>query len=248
MDWQRRVSPDTGMTTRLSALARLGRREVGLIAALFAIAALMLGFGLLATEMLEGDMAGFDRAVMWAFRSGGDPSTPIGAAWLQEFGRDVTALGSIAFLGFVVTATVGYLLLVGKRGLAVLIAVAVLGGELIGTLLKLAFDRPRPEIPHAARVFTASFPSGHALLSAVTFLTLGALLTRVTADRRVKAYFIALAVFLTIVIGVSRVYLGVHYPSDVLAGWCLGAAWALLCWFTALRLQQHGDVEPPGGS
>jgi undecaprenyl-diphosphatase len=125
-------------------------------------------------------------------------------------------------------------------------AAAVLGGTAISSLLKMGFDRPRPDIPHAARVFTASFPSGHATLSAVTFLTLGSLLTRVTADRRVKIYFMALAVFLTVLVGVSRVYLGVHFPSDVLAGWCVGAAWAVLCWAGALWSQQRGHVEAPG--
>jgi undecaprenyl-diphosphatase len=126
--------------------------------------------------------------------------------------------------------------------------VAVLGGEILSTILKMAFDRPRPDIPHAARVFTASFPSGHAMLSAVTFLTLGALLTRVNADQRVKTYFMALAVFLTVIVGLSRIYLGVHYPTDVLAGWCVGAAWAILCWSGAYWLQQQGKVEPAGPS
>ncbi|MBC8037109.1 MAG: phosphatase PAP2 family protein [Rhizobiales bacterium] len=233
---------------RLLFLARLGRHEIGLIAALFVAAALILGFGLLAEDVLEGDTSGFDRAVIMAFRSGGDIADPIGPAWLEELGRDVTALGSFAFLGFVFLASVGYLLLVRKRALALLMTVAVIGGTIISTLLKMGFDRPRPDIPHAVRVFTASFPSGHATLSAVTFLTLGALLTRVNADRRVKVYFMVLAVFLTIIVGLSRVYLGVHYPSDVLAGWSIGAAWAVLCWTGALWLQQRGAVEPPGPS
>jgi len=233
---------------RLSSLARLGRREIGLIAALFIVAALILGFGLLAEEVMEGDTASFDQTVILAFRTGGNPADPIGPAWLEEAGRDVTALGSFAFLGFVFAAAVGYLLLVRKRGLALLMVVAVLGGTALSTLLKMGFDRPRPDIPHAARVFTASFPSGHATLSTVTFLTLGALLSRVNADPRVKAYFMFLAVFLTIAVGLSRLYLGVHYPSDVLAGWCVGAAWAVLCWTVALRLQQRGKVEPPGAS
>ncbi|HVF37208.1 MAG TPA: phosphatase PAP2 family protein, partial [Sphingomicrobium sp.] len=96
--------------------------------------------------------------------------------------------------------------------------------------------------------FTASFPSGHAMLSAVTFLTLGALLTRVNADGRVKLYFMTIAVVLTIIVGMSRVYLGVHFPSDVIAGWCVGSAWASLCWAAALWLQRHGDVETPAPS
>ena len=200
----------------------------------------------LIAAVLKGDTASFDQAVIMALRSGGNPADPIGPPWFEELGRDVTALGSFAFLGFVFLATVGYLLLVGKRALAVLMAVGVLGGMLISTLLKMGFDRPRPDLPHLARVFTASFPSGHATLSAITFLTLGALLTRVHADRRIKAYFMALAVFLTVSVGLSRIYLGVHYPSDVLAGWCVGSAWAILIWAGGLWLQQRGNVEPPG--
>ena len=126
---------------------------------------------------------------------------------------------------------------------------SVLGGEIIGTVLKIGFHRPRPElVAHSARVFTASFPSAHAILSAVTFLTIGALLTRAHADRRVKIYFMALAVLLTVAVGLSRVYLGVHYPTDVLAGWCVGAAWAALCWVVALWLQVRGQVEPEAGA
>ncbi len=157
--------------------------------------------------------------------------------------RDVTALGSFAGLGIVFLASLGYLLLLGKRALALLMAAAVLGGVTISTLLKVAFDRPRPDVEGAAQVFTASFPSGHAMLSAVTFLTLGALLARTNGDHRIRVYFMSLAVLLTVLVGLSRIYLGVHYPSDVLAGWCLGTAWALLCWTVALRLQRSGQVE-----
>jgi undecaprenyl-diphosphatase len=153
----------------------------------------------------------------------------------------VTALGSFAFLGLLTAAVAGYLLLVRQRALAVLIVAAAFGGMLLSTLLKLGFDRPRPDVPHLARVFTASFPSGHATLSAVVFLTLGALLARAERKRRVKTYFVALAIFLTVAVGVSRVYLGVHYPSDVLAGWCLGTAWATLCWTAAVWLRVGED-------
>jgi undecaprenyl-diphosphatase len=118
---------------------------------------------------------------------------------------------------------------------------------MLSTGLKMGFERPRPDlVPHATQVYTASFPSGHAMLSAVTYLTLGALLSRVQRRRRVKAFFLGLALTLTLLIGLSRVYLGVHWPSDVLAGWCIGAAWASLCWFVALQLQRSGQVEEPG--
>ena len=210
---------------------------------LFMAGSLLIGFGLLAEQVLEGDTSAFDQAILLAFRSSADPASPIGPAWLQEMARDVTALGSFAFLGFITIAVAGYLLISRRPALVLLMAVAVVGGVVISTLLKLGFDRPRPDIPHGVRVFTASFPSGHAMLSAVTFLTLGALVARAEADRRLKAYFVSMALFLTIIVGVSRVYLGVHYPSDVLAGWCVGSAWAILCWSVALWLEKRGRED-----
>ncbi|WP_181174149.1 phosphatase PAP2 family protein [Mesorhizobium sp. B2-3-11] len=210
-----------------------------LILSLFVAGGLILGFGLLAEEVIEGDTKGFDRTVLLAFRSAGDPSNPIGPPWLEEMGRDVTSLGSFAFLAFVSVAAVGYLLITRERWYAALVALAVVGGEVISTLLKIAFDRPRPDVIHSARVFTASFPSGHAMLSAVTFLTLGALLAKANPDYRAKAYFVSLALFLTVMVGLSRVYLGVHYPTDVLAGWCVGSAWAILCWSAIRWIEQR---------
>ncbi|WP_353021459.1 phosphatase PAP2 family protein [Mesorhizobium sp. M1403] len=210
-----------------------------LIVCLLMAGGLVLGFGLLAEEVLEGDTGGFDRAVLMAFRSAGNPTNPIGPPWLEKMGRDVTSLGSFAFLGFVSAGAVGYLLIAGKRRYAVLVAAAVAGGEAISTLLKVAFDRQRPDLIHTTRVFTASFPSGHAMLSAVTFLTLGVLLAKANPDRRAKAYFVSLAVFLTVMVGLSRVYLGVHYPTDVLAGWCVGSAWAILCWSAVQWIEQR---------
>ena len=225
-------------------MGALGKREIGALIAVFAGAALILGFGLLASEVVEGDTKHFDIAILMAFRTPGSPADLLGPPWIEEMVRDVTALGSYAFIILIVAATVGYLVLVQKHALALLGIGAEFGGIIISNLLKTAFDRPRPDIEQAARVFTASFPSGHATLSAVTFLTLAALLTRTNADERVKAYFIAVAVFMTVIVGISRVYLGVHYPSDVLAGWCIGSAWAVLCWAAALWLQRHGNVEP----
>jgi undecaprenyl-diphosphatase len=139
---------------------------------------------------------------------------------------------------------IGFLVFVRKRGAALLVAVSVGGGSALGHLLKFGFDRPRPDlVPHGVLVHTASFPSSHAMMSAVVYLTLGALLARVQPRRRVKAYLLFLGILLTLIVGSSRVYLGVHWPSDVLAGWTLGAAWALLCWLVALWLQRRGQVE-----
>ena len=230
------------------AVARLGKHEIGAIVAVLVAAVLLLLFGAIAEEVVEGDSNKLDRAVLLSFRSAGDPTDLIGPDWFEEMIRDVTALGSYAFVIIIVTAAVGYLLLMRKYGLALLLVAAEAGGMLFSTLLKELFDRPRPDLEHAARVFTASFPSGHATLSAVTFLTLGALLTRTTTDRKSKLYFMAAAIVLTMMVGLSRLYLGVHYPSDILAGWCIGAAWAVLCWGGALWLQRRGDVERPNQS
>lgn len=195
-------------------------------------------FGALAEEVLEGDTTTFDLAILSALRSAATPADPIGPPWLHEAARDVTSIGSVVFLGFVLLSAVGYLLLVHKRALAILMAFSVAGGELLSTILKKSFDRPRPDIPHVTQVFTASFPSGHAMLSAVTFLTVGALLAGANEDLRLKRYFMGLAVFLTVAVGASRVYLAVHYPTDVLAGWCVGSGWAILCWTVASWFQQ----------
>lgn len=202
------------------------------------VACLVLGFGVLADEVREGETTKFDLTIMSALRAA-DPAFPIGPPWLQEAARDVTSVGSVVFLGFVLLAGVAYLLLIRKRGLAVWMAVAVIGGELLGTILKLSFNRPRPEIPHVTRVFTASFPSGHAMLSAIAFLTVGALLSHANQELRLKAYFMSIAVFLTLAVGISRVYLAVHYPTDVLAGWCIGSGWAILCWTVALWFEER---------
>lgn len=228
----------------LASLLTRARRELALIAA----ALLILAFGQLAAEVVEGETLDFDRAVLLAMREPGNPAEPIGPAWFDEAARDITALGSFACLGLLLASVTGYLLLRGKRATATLLLVSVGGGTIVSTLLKYAFARPRPDVVMpAARVFTASFPSGHATMSAITFLTIAALLARAEAKPRLKAYILVLGVALTVLVGSSRIYLGVHYPTDVLAGWCLGAAWAAMCWGIATRLQRRGAVEPPGG-
>ncbi len=228
----------------VSQWLQLGRREIGPLAAVLLAAGSALAFGKLAEEVLEGDTHAFDRAMLLALRDPADLSNPVGPVWVEEMARDVTSLGGTAVLVLVSVAVIGFLLMVRKRGAALLVLGSIGGGVLLSTILKNVFERTRPDlVPHAVHVYTASFPSGHAMLSAVTYLTLGALLTRVQPQRRVKAYLLTVAVVLTVLIGVSRVYLGVHWPTDVLAGWCIGSAWAMLCWLAALWLQRRGQVE-----
>ena len=215
-----------------------------MIATLLGVALPALAFRASARRWAEGETMAFDRMAVLAFRRPGAPGELLGPPWLQEMGRDVTALGSFAVLGLVLLAATGYLLIARKPRRALLMLGSVLGGVAASTLLKLAYDRPRPDLEGSARVFTASFPSGHAMLSAVVFLTLGALLARAETKRRLKAYHVGLAVLLTLLVGLSRLYLGVHYPTDIVAGWCVGAAWALACWSVAEALERRLEPSP----
>lgn len=198
----------------------------------------------LADEVFEGDTRKLDETILLSLRNPADLSDPLGPPWFEELMRDLTALGGSAILILVSCAVVGFLLMQRKKGMAFFMTAAVFGGFLLSTILKSLFDRPRPDlVPHGAYVMTASFPSGHSMLSAVVFLTLGGLLARYTKERRMKVYVLMLSGLTTLLVGCSRVYLGVHWPTDVLAGWTAGASWALLCWLTALVLQRQGRVE-----
>jgi len=201
---------------------------IGLPLALAVLCLLVLA-GLVAGH--SGDrLAGMDRALYLLFRDATDPGLPLGPAWLREAVRDLTALGSTLVLGIVTATAALFLLLLRRQAEVLLLLAAVLGGQVLISLLKLAFARPRPDLaPHAAEVFTASFPSGHAGVSAATYLTL-ALVLRATASPRLAGPGLLLAGLMIVGIGASRLYLGVHWPSDILAGWCLGTAWALSCW------------------
>ncbi len=140
-------------------------------------------------------------------------------------------------LGLISLAACGYLWLKGKHQLAIFVVVSVCGGALVNTLLKGLIGRARPDIvPHGTSTALSSFPSGHAMMSAVVFLTLGALLALSADERRVKIYILSWSVLLTVLVGVSRVYLGVHWPTDIIAGWIAGALWATLCLLVNRRI------------
>ena len=167
-----------------------------------------------------------------------------GPKWFRDAGRDVTAMGGVTVLTLLVAAVVVYLLLSTRYGMASLVIIATLGGLTVTSALKHWFDRPRPPLHQSdVIVYTTSFPSGHSSLSAATYLTLGTLLARSTRSRVLKFYFLFLALMATCLVGLSRVYLGAHYPTDVLAGWCVGLVWALICWAVARELQHRRVVE-----
>ncbi|MFC0408806.1 phosphatase PAP2 family protein [Roseomonas elaeocarpi] len=212
-----------------------------------AVGGLVLCFGSFAGlgwAVRAGTQFGFDRALLLALRNPADLSDPIGPRWLEEVARDITALGSHTILVAITLAVIGGLLLDGRRRLALLTGFAIGSGMAASALLKLGFERPRPDlVPHAVEVYTASFPSGHALLSALCWLTLAGLVARAQEHRRLRIYVVTLAAVVTALVGMSRIYLGVHWPSDVLAGWCMGVGWSLLWSLIARRLQRRGAVE-----
>ena len=218
---------------------------------LFTVLASVLGlwiFAVIAGLTMAGRTQAFDEHVLLAVRRSESPGVPIGPRWLELAAIEFTSLGSGAVLLTIIAVVAGYLALERRFGMMGLTLAASLGGMVLSSGLKGAFGRGRPTVvPRLAEVHSPSFPSGHSMISAVVFLTLGALLARNASRRRLRVYFLGVAVLITVLVGVSRVYLGVHYPSDVMAGWTAGALWALLCTAVAHVLQRRGVVQRSGG-
>jgi undecaprenyl-diphosphatase len=240
------MSANAGASWRqqLAHVTPRDRSELMLLVGAIGLLLLVVCFSKLASEVLEGETQTFDKHILLALRDPADLSRPIGPPWLVSGALDITALGSATILGLTVLAVTGYLVLQGtwRRGLFVF--VASVGGWFINSALKRIFQRPRPDVvPHLREVMTMSFPSGHALISAVVYLTLGALLMRISERRLTKFYCMAVAMLGTFLIGASRVYLGVHYPTDVVAGWLMGFSWALLCWIVERSLERKAGLK-----
>ncbi|MDP3495518.1 MAG: phosphatase PAP2 family protein [Hyphomonadaceae bacterium] len=217
------------------------RAEFVLVASLAVIATALLGFIEIADEMAEGESHGFDMAVLQALHPDpANPSDPIGPFWVDHAAADLTALGSLAVLATIALLAGGFLVLERKRLEAGMIAIAFVGGLALSQSLKEFFGRERPpEIYRASDILNASFPSGHALLSAVVFLTLGAMLAQASKGRALRIFIMCAAIALVLIVGLTRIYLGVHWTTDVLAGWSVGAAWATLCWLAGSWLKQR---------
>ena len=225
----------------------LARQEAAVLVAVLVVLLAVFGFVKIAEELGEGELAKLDEWLLQLLRVPGQPHVPIGPPWLMEAAQDITVLGGRTMLIAVTLFVTGYLALERKYGAMWLVAVAAGGGGLISTVMKQLFGRGRPDVvSHLVAVTSPSFPSGHSMLAAILYLTLGALLARFAARRRTKVYLLTVALFATFVVGSSRVYLGVHYPSDVVAGWCAGLVWALICWLVARYLQYRGTVDRTG--
>ncbi len=233
------------MTMRLihidfPGLLAAARRELGATSALLVVALGGWGFLSIAEEVAEGETRALDLSVLKALRVGGDPHALIGPKWLHLAATDITALGSVTVLGLIILLAFALLASLRRWTESVLLVAGAGGGLLISQGLKRVFERERPDLVYrAVEAVNASFPSGHAMLSAVVFLTLGVLAARFAEKRRVKVLAVGAAVLVSLLVGMSRVYLGVHWASDVLAGWCVGAAWAMACWLMAFLVQRR---------
>jgi undecaprenyl-diphosphatase len=233
-----------GLGKVMAHITSRDRAELTLLVSALVVLLLTIAFVQLAGEVLEGDTQHFDERVLAALRNPANPENPIGPTWLRDVALDVTALGSATVLGLTVIAVCGFLLLQGLQRHALFVLLASVSGWLLNALLKELFGRPRPEIvPHLREVITLSFPSGHAMTTAVIYLTLGALLMRIAERRVTRLYIMGMAMLATVLVGASRVYLGVHYPTDVLAGWLVGLSWALLCWLIERALERRAGLK-----
>lgn len=214
-----------------------------------ALALAVLIVAALGATIARGHQFAFDRAIMLAMREPENMRLPEGPLWLKQAMIDVTALGGETVLTIVVIATAGFLALQRRWLTFWLVAGGTISGSWAVALIKSSVARPRPAlIDHLVQVGSASFPSGHAANSAIIYLTLALLLMQIVESRIGRWYLIAVAVLLVMAIGVSRVYLGVHWPSDVLAGWSFGTLWALGWWSLGgwLRLRRaRAALAPP---
>lgn len=228
-------------TAFLTRALRVARSEIAAVAALLVAALGTLTFVELADDMREPGGQAFDVAVLHAVRPYvDDPARPWGPWWLQEAAADLTSLGGISVLALFALIALGFLLIQGKRLSALLLVCGLAGGVALSEGLKALFERERPPLEYqAVQTLNASFPSGHALLSTVFYLTLGVMLTRAFPRKRLKAYVLGVGVLIALLTGLTRIYLGAHWASDVFAGWSVGAAWAMILWLIAYAIERR---------
>jgi undecaprenyl-diphosphatase len=206
-------------------------------------AVLFAAFIVVAMLIHTGHADSLDRHFLLALRTG-DTHDPIGPWWIERLFLAITWLGNWYSVLAVAAAAIVYLLATNRAATAALVGATAIGEAILNDALKSIFDRARPDlVAHGVEVSTTSFPSGHAMAAAAVYLTLGALLVRTQKSRAVKIAIMSAAILIALLIGISRIYLGVHWPTDVIGGWLAGAAWALICWEIARKLQKRGKIE-----
>ena len=237
-------------TLAAKVIVTIRRIEGRLLLSAIAVAAAVWGFGSLWDAVEDRHTGGFDRTVLLALRAPGHPALPAGPRWLQECARDVTALGGFTVLTLISLVTIAILVMKRRRLQAAIFAITVLSAQALAEAIKAIAARPRPDIvTRFDLVYSSSFPSGHSTMAPVVYLTFAVILAAGEPRRDVRVLIFACAVGMTLAVGVSRVYLGVHWPTDVLAGWVLGGAIALVAMtalrLTARKLHQGGAVVRP---
>ena len=230
----------------INLLSWIGRHElIVLLSILLIVGGIWVTISL-ADAVVEGNTQELDESILLMLRESGDSNNPIGPPWVEELMRDYTALAGTGFLVLIVSAIAIYYIIQGRYKEMVFLLFAILGAYIISFLLKDFFGRPRPEfVPEGAYKYSASFPSGHALLAATTYLTLGSILAQLFKRDRLKAYVLLLATLITVLVGFTRIYLGVHFPSDVIAGWVIGTVWATMCWLGFRWLRRRDMNNSP---
>lgn len=234
---------------KFSTLRTLAKPELRTLVLLIACSGLLLLFAGLTERVLGGSTVSIDEALLLLMRESGDINDPLGPGWFEEMARDFTALGGIPILLMLTVLVTCYTAMEKDYHSAIFIAGTALTGLIVSTALKEVFDRPRPDlVEQATRVYTSSFPSAHAMLSACMYLAFAVLLARLEVHRRNKTLILVFAAGVIIVIGLSRIYLGVHWPTDVVAGWMAGAAWTLACWLVLRHLDTHRPLTTESNS
>ena len=219
------------MSTFISSLRGYAKAEPLALAAFAVLAGAVSGFAHIADEMSEAETRPFDEAILHFFHPYADPTQALGPHWLDFAALDLTSLGSTPVLLLIALIVAGFLALHRRWTEMAALAFALIGAIVLSETLKDVFERDRPPaIYRSFAVLNSSFPSGHALLSAVLYPTLAAMLAGALEGRALRLYVLAVGGVLALIVGATRVYLAAHWASDVLAGWCAGAAWATLCW------------------
>lgn len=216
----------------------------GEISFLFIILGMVLSlflFIVIADAVAAGEILSYDNQILLLFRNPENPSLPLGSERIQYIVRDITALGSSTLLIIITLFVVLYLALQKASRSIIYVLFAAIGGGVLVQILKHLFARQRPDIvSHLVSEISMSFPSGHSAMSAVVYLSLAVLISRIEKSYGTRIFLISAALIITLLVGLSRIYLGAHYPTDVLAGWMIGLFWALLCWFIASIIEKRG--------
>ena len=194
------------------------------------LAALLCWAGFVAIVVMveTGRASAVDAAGLLFWRQGAD-LRPSGSPWLLEAVRDYTALGGVLLRNLIAIFALVALLFLRLRREAALLALTIVSGWAVNSAIKALVGRPRPEIvPHLTEAGGLSFPSGHSFNSAVVYIAIALAFAALSRQQSVRATIVLTAMALTLLVALSRVWLGVHYPSDAIAGWLGGAGWAFM--------------------